>query len=173
MGDGAAEGTGVWARSHHHAILVADQEASIEFYASAFGARLLFGPIELRGHAAAEILDGPRGLCFRLAMLGLSEGAVELFELVGEEVPAWPLERGRLPHLALEVASVTDSIERVKRAGGRPLFDQPQVFGSTLMTYVADLDGNVVELLEASAEEVARQMVSAFPNAAPGAGGPA
>ncbi len=165
------EGAGdVRARSHHHAILVSDLAAAVDFYASAFGARLLFGPLELRGRAAAEILDGPRGLCFRLAMLGLQSGGIELFELCGDEVPAWSLERGRLPHLALEVESLADAMARVVAAGGRPLFDRPQPFGQTAMIYVADPDGNVVELLEAGLEEVADQIVAAFPAAAPAGG---
>lgn len=166
MEDGKG-GSDVGARSHHHAILVSDLTAAIDFYGSAFGARLLFGPLELRGRTAAEILDGPRGLGFRLAMLGLSSGGIELFELLGDELPTWPLEHGRLPHVALEVESLEDALERVVAAGGRPLFDRPRPFGGTAMIYVADPDGNVVELLEAGLEEIAEQLVAAFPAAAP------
>jgi lactoylglutathione lyase len=170
MGNGTG-GSDVVARIHHHAILVSDLVAAIDFYGSAFGARLLFGPLELRGRAAAEILDGPRGLSFRLAMLGLDSGGIELFELLGQEVPDWPLERGRLPHIALEVESLEDALGRVAAAGGRPLFDRPQPFGETSMTYVADPDGNVIELLEVGLEELAEQIVAAFPAAAPAGGG--
>ncbi len=152
---------------HHHGVLVAEIDRAAEFYASAFGARRLFGPVELGGGPAAALMRGPVGTRFEMAMLGFGEGGLELFAFLPPTVPGWvqSAERSPLPHLALEVDELSAALDRVRESGGT-LVAPTQRFGAGSMAYVADPDGNVVELVDMSLADLAAEMNRLFRAAA-------
>ena len=55
-------------------------------------------------------------------------------------------------------------------AGGHRLFDHVERFGRARVIYVADPDGNVIELLDSPLATIAAETIRMFPEAAPGDG---
>jgi catechol 2,3-dioxygenase-like lactoylglutathione lyase family enzyme len=106
---------------------------------------------------------------FTFCLVGFEAGAVELFAFHGPDLPAWAAEpvRGHLPHFGMHVADVPATLARVERAGGRRLWPEIGAWGAVQVLYIADPDGNVVELLSAPVEEVAAEALRMFPDAAP------
>ena len=51
-------------------------------------------------------------------------------------------------------------------AGGSHLWPEVLTWGGSKVTFVADLDGNAIELLSASVERIAEMTVEMFPDAA-------
>jgi predicted enzyme related to lactoylglutathione lyase len=145
----------VKASVHHHALQVSDLDRAVAFYAEAFGARHLGGPLSVKEDTAELFMDGPAGTGFRMSLIGLDDDILELFEFAADGVPPWAQRSpGRLPHLALEVEDVDDALARVEHAGGTRLFSAVRPFGSTRLIYASDPDGNVIELLEATGPEL-------------------
>lgn len=156
---------------HHQGLMVADLERAVAFYVGAFGGRQLTLPVILEGPAAEMVMDAPPGTRYEMSLVSIGSGAVELFRFVGPERPAWAGRRpGRLPHFGLEVDDVAAALERVEHAGGHRLFDQVERFGRARVIYVADPDGNVIELLDSPLATIAAETIRMFPEAAPGDG---
>jgi predicted lactoylglutathione lyase len=61
---------------------------------------------------------------------------------------------------------VDATLARVEAAGGTRLFDEVTPWGTARVIYVTDLDGNVLELLDAPLEVIVREAVRLFPQAA-------
>jgi catechol 2,3-dioxygenase-like lactoylglutathione lyase family enzyme len=109
----------------------------------------------------------------KLGMVGLDGGgAVELFEFLDRTAPAWAIEpsRGRLPHLAVQVPDTDAALARLEAAGGRRLWDQVGRWGTARVVYAADLDGNVIELLDRPPTDIAATLHRHFPQSRPEAG---
>jgi catechol 2,3-dioxygenase-like lactoylglutathione lyase family enzyme len=157
-------------RFHHVGLRVGDIERAGSFYAEALGADWLVRPVTFEGPGADQAM-GAEGVRLKLAMLALGDGAVELFEFLSPEPPAWATaERGRLPHLAVQVEDTDAALERVEAAGGRRIWPRVDRFGPARVIYVSDPDGNVVELLDRPPSEIAGALLRWFPEGAPGAG---
>jgi catechol 2,3-dioxygenase-like lactoylglutathione lyase family enzyme len=114
-------------------------------------------------------MGGPAGTRFRHCLVGFDGGALELFEFVGPDMPDWARRRDerRLPHLAMRVDDVDAALERVERAGGRRLWPAPRSAGGIGNVYVADPDGNVLELIDAAIEAIAAATIAAAPESDP------
>ena len=153
---------------HHVGLQVSDIERSGDFYCAVFGAHWLVRPVTFEGPGADQAM-GLEGVALRLAMVGLADGAVELFQFLGSVVPDWasvPRE-GRLPHLALQVDDTDAALQRVEAAGGRRVWPAVDRFGAARVVYVADPDGNVIELLDRPPSDIASALVRWFPDGDP------
>ena len=125
--------------AHHVAVRVGDLDRSIAWYEAAFGFVVLH-----RGRV-------PEGT--PIAMLRTGGGAgVELFELEARADPNWAgpipaLEQG-VVHFGLDVPDLETAFTRAVAAGGRPVWpprDAP--VSGVQIAFVADPDGNLVELI--------------------------
>jgi predicted enzyme related to lactoylglutathione lyase len=72
-----------------------------------------------------------------------------------------------LPHFALVVDDVMAAIDRVERAGGSRLWAEPVSWSGATVMYVADPDGNPIELFDVSLEEIVERTLELFPESAP------
>jgi lactoylglutathione lyase len=153
---------------HHVGLQVSDIDRAGAFYVAALGARWMVMPLAFEGDGAAQAM-GHEGAKLRLAMLGLGEAMLELFEFTGDDVPEWARRPrdGRLPHLAVLVEDTDAALERVEAAGGRRIWPEVDRFGRARVVYVTDPDGNVVELLDKPPADIAGALLRWFPEATP------
>ena len=153
---------------HHIGLQVTDIDRAGAFYEAALGARWLVLPLTFEGEGAEQAM-GHAGVTLRLAMLGLGDAMLELFEFVGDVVPEWAQRStgGRLPHLAVQVDDTDAALTRVEAAGGKRLWPAVDRFGRARVVYVEDPDGNVVELLDKPPADIAGALLRWFPDAAP------
>jgi lactoylglutathione lyase len=152
---------------HHIGLQVSDVERAGRFYAQALGARWLVLPLTFEG-AGAEQAMGEQGVRLRLALLKLGDAALELFEFLEPVVPDWAKQaRGRLPHLAVHVEDTDATLAKVEQAGGRRVWPEVDRFGRARVIYVADPDGNIVELLDRPPADIAGALLRWFPEATP------
>jgi lactoylglutathione lyase len=153
---------------HHVGLQVSDIDRAGEFYKAALGAHWMVMPLTFEGAGAAQAM-GTEGVTLRLAMLGLGAAMLELFEFVGPVVPEWAQRPrdGRLPHLAVQVEDTDATLVKVEAAGGRRIWPEVDRFGKARVVYVADPDGNVVELLDRPPADIAGALLRWFPDAAP------
>jgi catechol 2,3-dioxygenase-like lactoylglutathione lyase family enzyme len=144
---------------HHVALRVADLERAESFYASVFGARRRSEPFLREGATAEAITGGPPGVRFRMCHLELPGGG--LLELIAFDEPRLPSRpphpsAGNIVHLAIQVTDAAATLGLVEANGGKRVWPAPRSVAGTSaqVIYVADSDGNVVEALEASVEEL-------------------
>ncbi len=153
---------------HHTGVLVADIERAAAFYLDALDGHWLFKPAVNRGEGARAVFGGPPGVAFAFCYIGFRTGAIELVQFVG---PAPEFARAPrpapLPHFALVVDDVAATLERVERAGGRRLWPEPVSWGGATVMYVADPDGNAVELFDVGLDEIVERTIELFPESAP------
>jgi lactoylglutathione lyase len=117
-------------------IRVGDLDRSIRFYTEVLGMRLL------------RRKDYPEG-DFTLAFVGYGE---ESEQAVIELTWNWGVthyEQGNgFGHLAVEVDDVYQAVERIRAQGGKIVREAgPMNAGSTLIAFVEDPDGYLIELL--------------------------
>ncbi|MDD3609293.1 MAG: lactoylglutathione lyase [Halothiobacillaceae bacterium] len=120
----------------HTMIRVGDLDRSIRFYTEVLGMRLL------------RRKDYPEG-DFTLAFVGYGE---ESEQAVIELTWNWGVthyEQGNgFGHLAVEVDDVYQAVERIRAQGGKIVREAgPMNAGSTLIAFVEDPDGYLIELL--------------------------
>jgi len=127
--------------NQHVGIRVEDLESAGRFYMEAFEGKWLWEPILFDGQEADDLQIAPS---FRCGMMGLPNGCVELFELIGVE----PTDRPLVPHFALQVNDVDEALARMEKAGGKRLWPEPTMIGEMRVVYATDPDGNVIELLD-------------------------
>jgi catechol 2,3-dioxygenase-like lactoylglutathione lyase family enzyme len=153
---------------HHVGLQVSDVDRAGAFYVAALDARWMVMPLAFEGAGAVQAM-GHEGVRLRLALLGLGDAMLELFEFTGEHVPGWATRPrdGRLPHLAVQVEDTDAALERVEAAGGTRLWPEVDRFGRARVVYVTDPDGNVVELLDAPPADIAGALLRWFPEATP------
>jgi lactoylglutathione lyase len=152
---------------HHGGLRVADADAACHFYRDALGGTQLTRPVVLDGRGAEQVI-GVSGARFRVALIGFGEAMVELFKVL-EPTPDWARAsvQGTIPHIALQVDDVEATLARAEAAGGRRLWPEVDRFGRSHAIYLADPDGNVVELLDGTVADIAAAFLKWFPNAAP------
>ena len=143
-------------------------DRAIAFYTEAFGGKLLHKPVLQEGEGAEAIIGGPPGVAFKFAYVGFEDGSIEFFEFVGDAAPEWGGQSvpGRLPHFALQVDDARETVARVERAGGRHLWPEVLSWGDSEVTFVADPDGNAIELLTVPVGRIVEMTVEMFPDAA-------
>lgn len=153
---------------HHSGLRVSDIDRASRFYVEAFEGRLMHKPVLQQGETAEMVMGTAPGVGFKFVYIAFENGAVELFEFVGDPAPEWtpPSVPGRVPHFALDCDDVRATVARVEAAGGRHLWDDVQDWGASQVTFVADLDGNAIELLSAPVERIAEMTVEMFPESA-------
>jgi catechol 2,3-dioxygenase-like lactoylglutathione lyase family enzyme len=155
--------------AHHVCIRVSDMDRAVAFYRDAFDARIATRPFLIGGEVAESIMDGPPGVSFLTSILAFDQGGIELFAFI--EPPnstdhVHLLER-HIMHVAFQVDDVAAAVERVVRAGGRRVWPDIKDIDGLHMTYVADPDNTIIELVNASMAVVEARMLEAFPDAAP------
>jgi catechol 2,3-dioxygenase-like lactoylglutathione lyase family enzyme len=154
----------------HMAIRVTDMEVSTRFYINVFGAQVLTNPFVIEGDFAEEMLEGPAGVKFKLRQLTFESGVLELFQFLEPAHAANPIHatQANLLHMGFQVDNVEIVAAKVEAEGGRLLHDVTP-WGAYKLVFVADPDGNVIELADASIRELVRSTVISFPEAkAPG-----
>ncbi len=154
---------------HHPALRVTDIERAARCYVEAFDGRMLTSPFTIEGDFAEVVMDGPPGVAFRVCMVGFEEGCLELFEFVEPVHPSDPVHptRGNLIHFGLKVDDVEATLARVEAAGGRRLWDEVNPWRSAKVIYVTDPDRNILEITDASMDEIVRLTLEGIPEAAP------
>jgi catechol 2,3-dioxygenase-like lactoylglutathione lyase family enzyme len=149
---------------------VSDIDRAARFYVEAFGARFKTLPYTIDPDFAEVVMDGPPGVTFQVCTLVLEGGgAIELFEFKHPVKPTAPIHatEGTIIHFGLQVDDVPAALEAVERAGGKRLWAQPNNWGTATVVYVLDPDGNVIELIDASIDEIAELTFESFPQARP------
>lgn len=120
----------------HTMLRVTDLKASIEFYTELMGMQLL------------RSKDYPEGK-FTLAFLGYGDEAEHTaLELTHNwDTDAYDLGNG-FGHLAIEVDDVYAACDAIKAKGGEVVREAgPMKHGSTILAFVKDPDGYMIELL--------------------------
>ena len=123
----------------HTMMRVGDLERSIKFYTEIFGMQLL------------RRKDYPEGR-FTLAFLGYGdESEITAIELTHNwDTDSYDLGNG-FGHLAIGVPDVYAACEAIKAKGGEVVREAgPMKHGSTVIAFVKDPDGYMVELVESS-----------------------
>ncbi|MGH7661095.1 MAG: VOC family protein [Vulcanimicrobiaceae bacterium] len=123
------------ARYLHTSIFVNDMAQSIEFYTKQLGLKLLDGPNHFPGNADMAFVGDNWNSYIEL-----------VYDL--EEHPPYQIG-SRYEHLAVEVADVPSTIERLRSAGVR-IVKEPKKSpnGKRTIAFVEDPNGIPVELLE-------------------------
>jgi catechol 2,3-dioxygenase-like lactoylglutathione lyase family enzyme len=154
---------------HHVGLRVADIERAARFYIEAFDGRWQTRPRIREGRAAQVIMATPNAR-FLVCHIAFDTGTIELFQFLDPVHPMAPAPpaQGNLIHFGIQVPDVPATLERVERAGGtrfwpeiRPLDEDHEVI------YVSDPDGNVIEVIDASVDEVVDILIERDPAAAP------
>jgi catechol 2,3-dioxygenase-like lactoylglutathione lyase family enzyme len=148
---------------------VSDIERAAHFYLEAFDGHWMVKPFAIAGDFAEVVMDGPPGVSFRVCMIGFAAGCVELFEFVEPVYPIEPVHptRGNIIHFGIQVDDVEEALRRVEAAGGRRLWPDINPWGTAKVVYVTDPDQNIVEITDASMEEIVQLTLAAFPEADP------
>jgi catechol 2,3-dioxygenase-like lactoylglutathione lyase family enzyme len=150
----------------HIAIRVADIEVSTRFYMNVFGAEVLTNPFVIAGEFAEEMMEGPAGVRFKLRQLTFVAGVLELFQFLEPIHPSSPVHatQANLLHMGFQVDDVELVASKVESEGGRLLHSMTS-WGNYKLVFVADPDGNVIELADASIRELVRSTIVNFPEA--------
>lgn len=138
----------------HVSIRVASIERATRFYEQALGAVRLTEPFDVTGALAEGMLGGPPGVRLRMRQIGFERGVMELVETV----PASPTSRVRgdrlsILHLGVQVNDLEETVDRVREAGGEVVVPIMS-WGTASLCFCTDLDGTVLELADASIQEL-------------------
>jgi lactoylglutathione lyase len=127
-------------RADHVAFRVADIDAAIDFYTGSLGLRLLNRQVSREhGEALAFLdLDGCR---LELIMLLDKNGGPVAYD------PPSPTEPF-CPHVAVAVGDVDAMLETIVKGGAQYLKGPMEIPDEVRWAYVADPDGNVIELVQ-------------------------
>lgn len=144
--------------NHHVALRVADVERAADFYAEVFGAaRSLDAPMRIEGEVAAMTVAGPAETKLTIQMLEFPDGgSVELFEFGEPAHPTGPVDAWRAAqmHFAVQVDDVDETLARALAAGATQVWPEVLEMGPLRIVYIADGDGNVIELINSSMAEM-------------------
>jgi len=139
---------------HHVALRVANLDRSTRFYEQVFGGEVVV-ELELAADFVHSIFGGPEGSTGHNRVIDFGGWAIEIFELVpGRPVPETHQTEVGLMHFCAWVDDVPATVERVKAAGGLARFPIRPWQGHHFV-YVEDVDGHVIELLDATVQQCA------------------
>jgi glyoxylase I family protein len=140
---------------HHVALRVEDLDRSTRFYEQVFGGRTVV-ELELAPDFVHSIFGGPEGSTGRNRVIQFDSWALEIFQLVpGRAVPETHQTEVGIMHFCVWVDDVPGTVELIKQAGGKARFPIRPWQGYHFV-YVEDVDGHVIELLDATVEDCAR-----------------
>ncbi len=158
------------ATAHHHCGLrVVDIDRAARFYIDAFDGHFLAMPFQLEGDFAETVMEGPPGVAFKVCMIGLAEGCVELFQFVDPVHAIEPVHpsRGNIIHFGIQVDDVAEALARIEAAGGRRIWPAVSPWGTANVIYVKDPDENVIEVIDAPMRSIVELTLADFPQADP------
>jgi catechol 2,3-dioxygenase-like lactoylglutathione lyase family enzyme len=139
---------------HHVALRVEDLERSTRFYEQVFGGKVVV-ELELDPDFVHSIFGGPEGSRGLNRLIAFDTWALEIFQLVpGTPVPETKQTEVGLMHYCVWTDDVPGTVALVQKAGGRARFPIRPWQGRHFV-YVEDVDGHVIELLDATVEECA------------------
>lgn len=157
--------------AHHHVgIRVADMNRSMRFYADVFEAVPLTLPFLVEGEFAGIVTNERDGASYRVAILRVGDGVVELFEFVHPQHPIESVQmtRGNILHFCVQVDDVTATLAKLEASGGRRLWPEIVDLGDgAQVIYAVDPDENIVEVINVPMDVVARLMIEVHPDADP------
>jgi catechol 2,3-dioxygenase-like lactoylglutathione lyase family enzyme len=104
-------------------------------------------------------------------MLRIGESHFELFEFREPRRPMRPphATHGNILHVCVQVEDVEATLARAEMLGGRRLWPAIERWGTAQAIYVADPDGNVIELIDTPINDVVEMTHEMFPNTNPAA----
>lgn len=153
---------------HHASLIVDDIERTAAFYVDVLDAEWRLKPMRLEPPDAGVFLGGPEELVFDVAMLGFGEQMLELFHFPQDPKPAWlRANGGYVPHLAFHVDDTEARVERALAAGAERLWPEPMSWGQGRVMYLADPEGNAIELIDVPARTLVADCLEMFPELAP------
>jgi catechol 2,3-dioxygenase-like lactoylglutathione lyase family enzyme len=148
---------------NHVGLTTPDIFATIGWYESVLGFRLIMGPRVIEPHGASSETGHIFGAAFRKAyqahLLSANGVGVELFQFVEPPVeprdPDYRYSRRGFTHLCLTVPDVSQAIDRVLDAGGAHLSDPASFVPGRpwQLAYCQDPWGTVLELMSVSYAE--------------------
>jgi catechol 2,3-dioxygenase-like lactoylglutathione lyase family enzyme len=137
---------------HHVALRVEDLDRSTRFYEQVFGGKVVV-QLELAPDFVQSIFSGPEGSTGLNRVISFGDWAIEIFQLVpGRPVPETKQTEVGLMHFCVWTDDVAGTVELVKSAGGKARFPIRPWQGKNFV-YVEDVDGHVIELLDATVDE--------------------
>jgi catechol 2,3-dioxygenase-like lactoylglutathione lyase family enzyme len=152
--------------NHHPGLRVSDIDRAARFYIEAFGGRYLTKPYVMEGEFTETVFNGPPGVRARVCHIGFDGGGgVELFQFLDPVAPIAPVHAtaGNILHFGIKVDDVAAALERVEAAGGRRVWPEVTAWGTAEIIYVADPDENVIEVTDATLDELVSLTHEAFP----------
>jgi glyoxylase I family protein len=155
---------------HHVAVRVSDIDRATRFYVDALDGVLRTRPGLREGPFAEMVMGGEPGARFRVNHIDIPAGTVELFEFlapVNETGGVRPAVAATM-HFAVQVEDVDAALARVEAAGGKRYWPEViEIGGGHHAVYVTDPDGNIIELIDVSPDDLVTQLIAADPAIAP------
>lgn len=122
----------------HTMLRVVDLDASIDFYTQIFGMHLL----------SRKDFEGGR---FTLAFLGYDENEVQIELTHNWDTDSYELGNA-YGHIAIEVDDAYKACDEIRQKGGNVVREAgPMMHGTTVIAFVKDPDGYMVELIQRKA----------------------
>ena len=140
--------------SHHTAISTADLDRLVGFYTDVLGFEVLD---EMGWPAGTEVADSIVGLTnssARFVMLKAGTARLEIFQFESPTPNPSPANRPVCDHGFTHIGFTVDDVDAAYeqfKAGGMVFHCAPQDLGDGRVTYGRDPDGNVVEIMKATA----------------------
>jgi glyoxylase I family protein len=135
---------------NHVAIRVTDLDRATRFYTETFGGEVVVD-IALDSEYAEYVFRARAGTTAHIRGILLDAGTIELFAFTPSgPVPAMDQTAAGQMHFCLTVDDVHAAVARAEAAGGRSLFPVMPWLEHHFV-YVADPDGNVIELIDVEA----------------------
>jgi len=140
---------------HHAAISTPDLQRCIRFYTETIGGEVAWEFGWDRGTPEADAVTGLTDSATRAAMLKIGNSFLEVFEYSSPAPTARetlrPVNEHGITHICLEVTDISAEYERLKSCGV-PFNTEPMAQEGSSMVYGRDPDGNVIELIEFTAQ---------------------
>ena len=135
----------------HTAISVPDIDRALKFYRDVVGFEVIFEAGWPLGSPPLDQLVGLRDSSSKVAMIGLGDTRIELFEYETpeprEQDPQRPVNDHGYTHICLRVSDLRDEYARLRDAG-MVFNSEPVDLGTQLCVYGRDPFGNTIELIE-------------------------
>jgi catechol 2,3-dioxygenase-like lactoylglutathione lyase family enzyme len=141
---------------HHTAISTGDLERALGFYRDLLGFEVVMDWTWPEGTAGMNLTHQLPETSGRVALLGLGNAMLELFEYATP--PPAPRAADRrmvdhgITHLCLDVDDLDAEFVRLREAGVS-FHCEPVDYGTVKVTYMRDPDGNVLELQEVKSRD--------------------
>ena len=142
---------------HHVAIGVNDFDKALKFYTEGLGFEIVQRG-DFDNDAAANQAIGLDAIKAKMAMLKTTNAFIELWQYSNpspEDLRSRPCDYG-YPHLALQVDNIQEEYDRLKTHGMEFVGDIVHFGDDASAIYGRDPCGNIIELYEIKAREIAQ-----------------